>query len=304
MTAHTDLIARAEASLVGVTPGPWRVSDLDVRTSAFVAAPNFGHVCNAPVPMADCYELEANRNSQARKNIAFIAAARTLIPELLAVIKATAPAKVGEDMQAIIDGLHARVAYFDNRSNVIATPNKDQALIRDAYDALTSAYARIGELEAEKADRAILIEGLELQAEIAAENTGKARSARKAAEAQVTALRAALEIAQVALTPFAATSLSGIEFQRADEALCVVCEALASSPPTGAVNAVRDAVLAERERCAQAVKAVGRFIPEDAALRTAWQSGKREGVEQAIAAIRARPTPEPKPAPAEKERRT
>lgn len=70
MTLDLEALKRvAEAA----TPGPWEVSDADVRTSAFVRARGFGHVCNAPVPYHDWHEPEANRESQARKNIAHIA---------------------------------------------------------------------------------------------------------------------------------------------------------------------------------------------------------------------------------------
>lgn len=47
----------------------------------------------------------------------------------------------------------------------------------------------------------------------------------------------------------------------------------------------------EREACARIAEAVGQFIPKDAALCTAWQSGKREGIKQIAAAIRARTSP-------------
>ena len=66
---HTELRKLAEAA----TPGPWSVSDHEVRTSAFVRAPKFGHVCNAPVSVHNFGD--GNSQDPARKNIAFIAAA-------------------------------------------------------------------------------------------------------------------------------------------------------------------------------------------------------------------------------------
>lgn len=83
MTAIAESVAQITERLEKATPGDWRVSDHDVRTSAFVAAARYGHVCNAPVPHADWHDAEVNRNSQARKNIAFIAHAPADIAWLL-----------------------------------------------------------------------------------------------------------------------------------------------------------------------------------------------------------------------------
>ena len=95
----THRIDEIERRLKAATPGPWEVSDTDIRSSAFVRAPRFGHVCNAPVPHSDWHEAERNRNSQARKNIEFIAHAPSDIAYLLDEFRAAQRERAKRDTE-------------------------------------------------------------------------------------------------------------------------------------------------------------------------------------------------------------
>ena len=141
-TASRVDLERLRALAEKATPGPWEVQSPKVRTSAFVGAPRFGYVCNAPVPASD-WNMEFNATSQARRNVAFIAACDP--QTILALLDRVAELENG--LRPFVDRIHEFIGSVEfaevRKATDVMVAAADRCLMNggDMADVINAALA-------------------------------------------------------------------------------------------------------------------------------------------------------------------